>query len=104
MEGYDTETARIFTDGDHPPPNQFSLMSEQSSDGIEVPMTGTVARSLAWKVLSVIVGQGCWYTSLLILAILVPPSAFGVIAVGTVITNLATLLLESGAGGALVIA
>jgi O-antigen/teichoic acid export membrane protein len=40
----------------------------------------------------------------LVLARLVPPNDFGVVAVGVVIINLATTLLDSGAGGPLIIA
>jgi PST family polysaccharide transporter len=63
-----------------------------------------VARAVSWKVLSVVVGQGFWYTSLFVLAILLPPGDFGVVAVGSVVVAIATLLLESGTGGALIIA
>ena len=68
------------------------------------PARGLVGRSVSWKALGVIVGQGFWYASLFVLATLVPPSDFGVIAVGAVIVALSTLLLESGTGGALIIA
>jgi len=83
-------------------------MSEQTAElparVEQVTTAGIVARALAWKALSVIVGQGCWYASLFVLAILVPPNAFGVMAVGIAVTNFAFLLLESGTGGALIIA
>jgi O-antigen/teichoic acid export membrane protein len=69
----------------------------------EAPTTGVVARAVSWKALSVIVGQGCWYASLFVLAVLLPPRNFGVIAVGYVVVNVSTLLLESGTGGALII-
>jgi O-antigen/teichoic acid export membrane protein len=67
------------------------------------PTTGVVARAVSWKALGVIVGQGCWYASLFVLAVLLPPHDFGVIAVGYVVVNVSTLLLESGTGGALII-
>jgi PST family polysaccharide transporter len=59
---------------------------------------------VSWKALSVIVGQGLWYSSLFVLAILVPPKDFGVIAIGSVVVLVTTVLLESGTGGALIIA
>ena len=59
---------------------------------------------MSWKALSVIVGQGSWYASLFVLATLVPPRDFGLIAVGSVIVTLTTVLLASGTGGALIIA
>jgi O-antigen/teichoic acid export membrane protein len=70
----------------------------------EAPTLGHVGRSVSWKALSVIVSQGFWYASLLVLATLVPPRDFGLIAVGSVIVGFTTLLLESGTGGALIIA
>ena len=69
-----------------------------------VVSTPVVARAIAWQALTNVVGQGCWYGSLLILANLVPPQDFGVIAVGMVVVQLANLLLNSGTGGALIIA
>jgi O-antigen/teichoic acid export membrane protein len=79
---------------------------EQQAVGINppTPTKGVVARAVAWKGLSILVGQACWYGSLLVLARLVPPHDFGVIAVGLVIINLANMLLESGTGGPLIIA
>jgi PST family polysaccharide transporter len=55
-------------------------------------------------VFSVVVGQGCWYGSLIVLAMLLPPSAFGIIAVGTAIITIAMLLIADPIGGPLIIA
>jgi O-antigen/teichoic acid export membrane protein len=74
------------------------------SESHPIASAPVVARAVAWKALTVVVGQGCWYGSLLILANLVPPQDFGVIAVGLVMVQLAALLLDSGTGGALIIA
>jgi O-antigen/teichoic acid export membrane protein len=83
-------------------------VSEQVTGGPvapdRAPANGLVARAVSWKALSVIVGQGFWYASLFVLAILLPPRDFGVIAVGSVVITITTLLLESGTGGALIIA
>ncbi len=68
------------------------------------PTMSTVARGVSWKVLSVTVGQGCWYGSLFVLAALIPPRDFGLIAVGTAIGAFTLLVLESGTGGSLIIA
>src|SRR2546421_6680835 len=62
----------------------------------------TVARGVSWTVVGRAVGQGSWYGSLLALAILVAPSAFGAVAVGSVIVAITTLLMESGTGGTIV--
>jgi PST family polysaccharide transporter len=79
---------------------------EQQAGAINspTPTKGVVARAVAWKGLSILIGQACWYGSLLVLAMLVPPHDFGVIAVGVVIINLASTLLDSGTGGPLIIA
>jgi O-antigen/teichoic acid export membrane protein len=94
--------------GRHPPADSIGDVSEQVTGGPvaldQAPAGGGVARAVSWKALSVIVGQGFWYASLFVLAILVPPRDFGVIAVGSVVVALTTLLLESGTGGALIIA
>jgi len=83
-------------------------VSEQVTGGPvaldRAPTSGRVARAVSWKALSVIVGQGLWYSSLFVLAILVPPKDFGLIAVGSVVVLVTTVLLESGTGGALIIA
>ena len=63
-----------------------------------------VARGVSWKVLSVVFGQGSWYASLLVLAVLVPPRDFGVMAVGSAVVSGTLLILESGTGGSLIIA
>ena len=90
------------------PANSIGHMSEQvTGDPVaieEAPTMGLVEKAISWKALSVIVGQGSWYASLFVLATLVPPRDFGLIAVGSVIVAILTLLLESGTGGALIIA
>jgi O-antigen/teichoic acid export membrane protein len=53
---------------------------------------------------NVVVGQGLWYASFFVLAILVAPSDFGVVAVAAVIVNLTILFMSSGVGGSLIIA
>jgi O-antigen/teichoic acid export membrane protein len=84
----------------------LSEQVERQVVGIGVPTLtkGIVARAVAWKGLSTLVGQACWYGSLLVLARLVPPHDFGVIAVGVVMINLANMLLDSATGGPLIIA
>ncbi len=68
------------------------------------PTMGTVARGVSWKVLSVVVGQGSWYASLFVLAVLVAPRDFGVVAIGSAVVSFTLLILESGTGGSLIIA
>ena len=91
--GVDAKVPDSFAGGD------LSLDTHpKASDTHPIASTPVVARAVAWKALTVVVGQGCWYGSLLILANLVPPQDFGVIAVGMVIVQLADLLLELGYG------
>ena len=81
------------------------VASEPGSGGaVAAPAMGAVARGVSWKMLSVILGQGAWYASLLVLAILVPPGGFGVMAVGAAVVSFTLLILESGTGGSLIIA
>jgi hypothetical protein len=53
----------------------LSELVEQQAVGINPPKPtkGIVARAVAWKGLSILVSQACWYGSLLVLARLVPP-------------------------------
>jgi len=78
--------------------------AERDGDTVAAPTMGAVARGVSWKVLSLVVGQGCWYASLFVLAVLLPPSDFGIVAVGVAVLTFTLLLLESGTGGSLVIA
>jgi len=68
------------------------------------PTTARVARAMSWRMANVVVGQGLWYASFFVLAILVAPSDFGVVAVAAVIVNLTILFMSSGVGGSLIIA
>jgi PST family polysaccharide transporter len=54
--------------------------------------------------LSVAVGQGSSYLSYFVLAVLLPPRDFGVLAIAATVVNFTTLLLTSGTGGSLIIA
>ncbi len=79
--------------------------SEPGSGGaVSPPTMGAVAHGISWKLLSVAFGQGTWYVSLFVLAILVPPRGFGIVAVGTVVVSVMVLILGSGTGGSLIIA
>ncbi len=75
-----------------------------TGSAVPAPTLGAVAHGVSWKVLSVAFGQGTWYLSLFVLAVLVPPRAFGIVAVGTVIVSVMVLFLASGTGGSLIIA
>jgi teichuronic acid exporter len=66
------------------------------------PSMAVVARGLSWKGLTLIVGQGSWYASLAVLAIILPPAAFGIVAVGTAVTAVTALLMDAGTAGTIV--
>jgi O-antigen/teichoic acid export membrane protein len=68
------------------------------------PTVNAVARGVSWKLLTVAVGQGSWYLSLFVLALLLPPRDFGVTAVASVVASFTLLILEAGTSGSLIIA
>lgn len=87
------------------PEQQTAPVNPPASEiAVPAPTMDVVARGVSWKVLSVVFGQGSWYASLLVLAVLVPPRDFGVMAVGSAVVSGTLLILESGTGGSLIIA
>jgi O-antigen/teichoic acid export membrane protein len=66
------------------------------------PSRERVARAVSWVGVGHVSSQLLWLGSLLVLATLVPPKAFGSIATGMVLVNLAGLLVDSGTRGSLV--
>lgn len=68
------------------------------------PVSGsTLARGFSWIWSGSIVGQAAWFGSLLILGALLPPKAFGSVAIGMVIANAAALVQDAGSRGAIVV-
>jgi O-antigen/teichoic acid export membrane protein len=61
-------------------------------------------RALGWVGAAQIVGQACWYGSLLVLAALLTPSAFGTVTVGLLLVTAATRLMEAGTRGSIIVA
>lgn len=64
---------------------------------------GHLARGLSWKGIGQVVGDLTWYGSLVVLAALLPPSAFGIVAVAMVLVSVTRLLMESGTGGGIIV-
>lgn len=62
----------------------------------------SVGRAASWAGAGHLVSQASWFLSLLALAALVPPRAFGAVAAGMVIVHVATLLVGSGTRGGLI--
>jgi O-antigen/teichoic acid export membrane protein len=64
----------------------------------------SVAGALSWAGVGQLVSQGTWFASLLVLAAMVPPRAFGVVSAGMVIVSIAVLLVGSGTRGSIIVA
>lgn len=83
------------------------MSTEAGTEGtlqVATPSLATVARGAAWKVGGRGIGQLTTLGSFLVLAAFLPPEAFGIVAVGMVIVTVTTLLMESGTGGAVIVA
>lgn len=83
------------------------MSSEAGTEGtlrVATPSLATVARGISWKVGGRGVGQLTTLGAFLVLAAFLPPEAFGIVAVGMVIISVTTLLMESGTGGAIIVA
>jgi O-antigen/teichoic acid export membrane protein len=68
------------------------------------PPTGTsLARGFSWIWSGTLLGQAAWFGSLVLLGSLLPPHAFGAVAIGTFIVNAAALVQDAGSRGAIVL-
>ena len=63
----------------------------------------SVATAIPWAGFGQMISQATWFASLLVLAVLVPPRDFGVVAAGMVIVNVAVLLVGSGTRGSIIV-
>ena len=80
------------------------MEAQESVVGIAKPVSGhMLARGFSWIWSGSIVGQAAWFGSLLILGALLPPKAFGSVAIGMVIANAAALVQDAGSRGAIVV-
>nr|MDQ4041486.1 oligosaccharide flippase family protein [Actinomycetota bacterium] len=68
------------------------------------PSRARVVRAVSWMGVGHVASQGLWLGSLILLAALVEPAAFGSIATGMVLVNLAGLLVDSGTRGSIIAA
>jgi O-antigen/teichoic acid export membrane protein len=59
---------------------------------------------LSWVGLGHIAGQSFWFGSLLVLAAMLPPGAFGTVTVGLLMVTAATRLMEAGTRGSIIVA
>jgi O-antigen/teichoic acid export membrane protein len=68
------------------------------------PGAAAVRRALSWVGAGHVIGQGFWFGSLLVLAALLPPRAFGTVTVGLLLVTAATRLMEAGTRGSIIVA
>ncbi|HEU0249839.1 MAG TPA: oligosaccharide flippase family protein, partial [Solirubrobacteraceae bacterium] len=69
----------------------------------DAPSGRALARAASWVWSGHIVGQAAWFASLIILGALLPPKAFGSVAIGLVIANAAALVQDAGSRGTIVL-
>jgi O-antigen/teichoic acid export membrane protein len=71
---------------------------------VETPSVHAIARAMSWIGAGHVVGQAFWFGSLIVLAVLLPPSAFGTVTVGLLMVTAATRLMEAGTRGSIIVA
>jgi O-antigen/teichoic acid export membrane protein len=59
---------------------------------------------MSWVGAGHVVGQAFWFGSLLVLAAMLPPDAFGTVTVGLLMVTAATRLMEAGTRGTIIVA
>jgi len=70
----------------------------------EAPHATVIFRSLGWMGAGHFAGQILWFGSLIVLGALLPPSAFGVVAVGMVVLFIANVLIGMGTRASIIAA
>jgi O-antigen/teichoic acid export membrane protein len=68
------------------------------------PSASLIARSVGWMAAGQLVGQALWFGSLIVLAMLLSPSAFGVVAVGMAVLFFANALVGMGTRASIIAA
>jgi O-antigen/teichoic acid export membrane protein len=69
---------------------------------MSAPTRAHVARAVSWMGAGHVLSQVLWLGSLVVLAALLPPKAFGSLASGLVLVNLAGLIVDAGTRGSIV--
>jgi PST family polysaccharide transporter len=82
---------------------QRTLPAAAEPVGAAVVSGRSLARAASWIWGGHILGQAAWFGSLVILGALLPPKAFGSVAVGMVIANAAALVQDAGSRGTIVL-
>src|SRR4051812_5137061 len=68
------------------------------------PTLPAVVRAMSWIGAGHVIGQTFWFGSLIVLATLLPPRAFGTVAIGLLMVTAATRLMEAGTRGSIIVA
>lgn len=80
-------------------------MERESSEGrAQAPSSEKIARELRWHGLGQVAGELAYYAMVLVLAALLEPRAFGIVAVGMVIVRVAALFAQEGTAGSIIAA
>lgn len=76
---------------------------ESSASKGEIPINvRAVMSGVGWTGAGQLGTQVAWFGSLIVLGVLLPPRAFGIVAAGVVMVNMASLLMGSGTKGSIV--
>ena len=97
----DIEAEAAPTQGD---PADPSLARQAEPRARSTPSIGTLGRAISWTAVGHVLGQSFWLGSLLVLARLLTPDAFGVMTVGLILVTVSTRLVGSATGGGMIIA
>ena len=66
------------------------------------PTRSQILAGVSWTAASHVFGQALWWTSLIVLAVLVEPAAFGTVALGTTLVATIGVVMEAGASGSVI--
>jgi O-antigen/teichoic acid export membrane protein len=82
----------------------WSARADESRVTGSAPSLPAVVRAMSWVGAGHVIGQTFWFGSLLVLAALLPPRAFGTVAIGLLMVTAATRLMEAGTRGSIIVA
>jgi teichuronic acid exporter len=86
-------------------PAPSAVGTESPEVGAAIAPTGReIARQAKWLAVGQVVADTAFYGTVVVLAALVPPAAFGTVAAGMAIVRIAAIIMESGTGGAIIAA
>lgn len=77
---------------------------DRSEPGHAGPSSGRIAYALRWHAGGQLAGEITFYAMVIVLAALLEPRAFGIVALGMVVVRVASLLAQEGTGGSIIAA